>query len=106
MCIVVQPSEFRTLVDTHAIHDEKLKDNDILLLVRRRSLVEEPLTMDIELKAPTQADIDAATSELPTVESGSSGVTSTQTGTASQTWSEGDVGLACVKQSYTTTLQF
>jgi len=92
---VVHPSEFRTLSDTHTIHDEKLKDHDILLLVRRRSLVEEPLTMDVELKGPTQADIDEATRDLPLSDSlpGPSGGAQPQAGATFQSWSEGDFQL-------------
>ncbi len=62
---VIFPKESRSLGETHALHEEYLKENDMLLFVRRRSANAPDSDRDLDLKAPTSADIFAATKELP-----------------------------------------
>ncbi|ODM91983.1 Ubiquitin-associated domain-containing protein 1 [Orchesella cincta] len=68
---VIYPADRRTLTEHHALHEERVKDNDVLLFVRRRhaASVASASTAhrhpDAELKPPTAADILAATKDLP-----------------------------------------
>ncbi|CAL8134222.1 unnamed protein product [Orchesella dallaii] len=68
---VIYPAESRTLTEHHALHEERVKDNEVLLFVRRRhaasvaSASTAHRNPDAELKPPTAADIVAATKDLP-----------------------------------------
>lgn len=62
---MILPKECRSLGDTHAINEEHLKENDMLLFVRRRSANAPDSDRDLDLKAPTGTDILEATKELP-----------------------------------------
>lgn len=61
----MHPQQFRTLADTHTLHEEKVKGEDVLLFIRRRSLINEPVALDADLKGPTLEEIIAATRSLP-----------------------------------------
>lgn len=62
---VIFPKECRTLGDNHALHEEHLKENDVLLLVKKRSANPPDSDKDLDLKTPTAAEILAATKNLP-----------------------------------------
>jgi len=57
--------ESRALNDHHAVHEEHLKDNDILLFVRKRKNHAPTSVAEKDLKSPTMAQIMEATKMLP-----------------------------------------
>lgn len=70
---MIYPAGQRTLAEHHAIHEERLKDNEVLLLVRRRRYAtantasaptSDRISTDNSLKAPTAQEIQAATKDI------------------------------------------
>jgi len=61
---VLFPAESRTLLDSHAIHEERLKDNDTLLLVRKRNNDPHEIVSEEDIKSPNLAEIFAATKNV------------------------------------------
>jgi Kip1 ubiquitination-promoting complex protein 2 len=74
---IIHPAQSRTLNDSHIVQEEKVSDNDILLFVKRRENKHLDLVGDGELKAPTLAEINAATSSLPPPSKGPAAVRTT-----------------------------
>ena len=88
---MIYPGEFRTLTETHSIQDEKLKDHDVLLFIRRRSVVLHDVVVDTELKSPTLDDIIRATSNLTPANTVQREPSATQPVNPFDSWAEADV---------------
>lgn len=63
--IVIHPTDFRIMADHHSLEEERLKDNETLLLIQERNIIVHEVVPENELKAPTKDQILEATKNIP-----------------------------------------